>query len=179
MSLVRKTLEARQHGAMEGSVPPTDLDEVRLYRLARVREALKTRDYAGILLYDQLNSRYATDVTNMQIWCLHNEARFVFVPTEGPVICWEYGSVQHLAEGVPTIDEIRPAKPFFYFATGPRYEEKAKLWADEIEELVRQHGGGKQTACGRPGGLCWSCGVGESRHRDLRRVRTDGERAPD
>ena len=144
MSLVRQTLEARQHGAMEGSVPPTDLDAVRLYRLGRVREALKERDYAGILLYDQVNTRYATDVTNMQIWCLHNEARFVFVPTEGPVIAWEYGSVQHLAEGVPTIDEIRPAKPFFYFATGARFEEKARLWADEIADVLRQHGGGNK-----------------------------------
>ena len=28
MSLVHHTVEARQHGAMEGSVPPTDLDAV-------------------------------------------------------------------------------------------------------------------------------------------------------
>ena len=36
MSIVRQTIEACQHGAMEGSVPPTDLDAVRLYRLGRV-----------------------------------------------------------------------------------------------------------------------------------------------
>jgi hypothetical protein len=66
---------ARQHGAMEYSRAPTDLDAVRLYRLGRVRDELKKRDYAAIILYDQLNTRYATDVTDMQLWCSHNENR--------------------------------------------------------------------------------------------------------
>ena len=47
----------RQHGAMEWSTPPVDLDEVRRYRLARVREQLRRFDFAGVLLYDQLNSQ--------------------------------------------------------------------------------------------------------------------------
>ena len=73
----------RQHGAMEGTEAPVDLDAVRLYRLRRVREALARHDYAGIVLFDQLNTRYATDVTCMQLWCLHNEHRYVFVPALG------------------------------------------------------------------------------------------------
>lgn len=52
---------------MEYSTPPCDLDEVRRYRLRRVREALIERDLAGINLYDQLNTRYAVDATNMQM----------------------------------------------------------------------------------------------------------------
>lgn len=76
----------RQHGAMEYSEAPVDLDKVRLYRLGRIREELKKRDYAGIVLFDQVNTRYATDATNMQIWCSHYETRCVFVATEGPTI---------------------------------------------------------------------------------------------
>ena len=38
---------ARQHGAMEYTTPPTDLDAVRLYRLGRVREQLVARDPVG------------------------------------------------------------------------------------------------------------------------------------
>ena len=72
----------RQHGAMEYTDPPVDLDSVRRYRIGRVRAELKKRDYAGIVLFDQLNTRYATDVTNMQIWCSHNENRYVFVPAD-------------------------------------------------------------------------------------------------
>ena len=54
-----RTNTARQHGAMEHTIPPCDLDEVRRYRLARVREALAARDLAGIILYDPVNIRYA------------------------------------------------------------------------------------------------------------------------
>ena len=73
---------ARQHGAMEHTDAPCDLDAVRHYRLARVRQGLASHDLAGIVLYDQVNTRYVTDSTNMQIWSTHNEVRYVYVPTE-------------------------------------------------------------------------------------------------
>ena len=132
----------RQHGAMEYTVPPTDLDTVRLYRLECVRKALRERDYAGVILYDQLNTRYATDVTNMQLWCTHNETRYVYVPVEGPVTVFEYGAYEHLSEDVPTVDEVRTNKPFFYFSAGCNYKEKAKGWAAEMADLINTHNGG-------------------------------------
>ncbi len=136
--------QIRQHGAMEHSAPPVDLDAVRWYRIGRVRAELRKRDYAGIVLFDQLNTRYATDVTNMQIWCSHNENRYVFVATEGPAIIFEYGAKAHLAEGIPTVDEVRPARPCYYFVAGNRYREQANRWAAEIADLVRRHGGGNR-----------------------------------
>ena len=145
---------ARQHGAMEGTVAPVDLDQVRRYRLERVRAEVKRRDYAAIILFDQLNTRYATDVTDMQLWCLHNEARYVFVPAEGPVIVFEYGNKTHLSEGMPTVDEVRPAASFYYFHAGPRYLEMGQAWVAEITDLVRAHGGGnKRVAIDRVGPL--------------------------
>jgi len=143
---------ARQHGAMEYADSPVDLDTVRRYRIGRVRDELKRRDYAGILLFDQLNTRYATDVTNMQIWCSHNENRYVFVATEGPVIVFEYAAKRHLSDGVPTVDEVRAARPWYYFAAGNRYREQARRWAGEIADLVQRHGGGnKRLAIDRTG----------------------------
>jgi len=145
---------ARQHGAMEYSQAPTDLDAVRLYRLGRVRDELKKRDYAAIILYDQLNTRYATDVTDMQLWCSHNENRYVYVPAEGPVIVFEYGGLAHLSEGLPGVDEVRKAVCWYYFAAGSRCEEMAGIWAAEIADLVAQHGGGnKRVAIDRCGPL--------------------------
>ncbi len=94
---------------MENSQVPEYLDEVRTYRLNRVREELRHREYAAIVLYDPLNIRYATDVCNMQIWCMHNENHYVFVPADGPVVLFESDNSAHLAESVPTVDEIRPA----------------------------------------------------------------------
>ena len=115
-----------------------------MYRLGRIREQLRRFDYAGVLLYDQLNSRYATDATNMQVWCSHNEARYTFVPTQGPVVMFEYGPHRHLSEGLPGVYEVRPTTSWYYFAAGPRFREKVKLWAAEIADLVRQHGGGNR-----------------------------------
>src|SRR3546814_21164499 len=55
-----------------------DKAALRAWRLGRLRQELKARDYAGALLYDPINIRYACDVRNMQVWCLHNAARYVF-----------------------------------------------------------------------------------------------------
>lgn len=134
---------ARQHGAMEHSTPPGDLDEVRLYRLGRVREALAARDLAGILLYDPVNVRYATDAPNMQVWCSHNEARYLYVPTEGPVRLFEFsGCDDLLTAGLPTIDEVRPATFVLYFIAGGRQAAEAKAWADDLDSVIRENNGG-------------------------------------
>ena len=135
---------ARQHGAMEHSVPPCDLDAVRLYRLGRVRAALAERDLAGVILYDPVNVRYAVDATNMQVWCAHNEARYLYVPTEGPVRLFEFSSGDLLTAGLPTVDEVRPAVFFLYFIAGQRHEDRAKAWADELDSVIREHSSGNR-----------------------------------
>ena len=135
---------ARQHGAMEYGTPPADLDEVRRYRLARIRHALVERDLAGIILYDQINTRYAVDATNMQIWCGHNEVRYVYVPAEGPVVLFEFGGKDLLSSGLPTIDEVRPAIVFLYFGTGSRLVDNARAWAAEMDSLIRENSGGNR-----------------------------------
>jgi Xaa-Pro dipeptidase len=117
------------------------LDIIRQYRLERVREQLRKFDYAGILLYDPLNVRYATDSTNMQVWVMHNAGRYVFVPTEGPVILWEFDHCSFLSNHTSLIDEIRPVVPWFYFTSGDRYDEHAKRWAAEIAEVFKAHAG--------------------------------------
>ena len=135
---------ARQHGAMEYTDPPTDIDKVRRYRLDRIREQLHRLDYAGVLLFNQINTRYATDATNMQVWCGHYETRCVFVATQGPVVLFDYGDYPHLAEGLPTVDEYRVNKSFYFFTAGTRAPERAELFADEIADLVTQYGGGNR-----------------------------------
>ncbi len=119
-----------------------DMDIVRTYRLSRVREQLRQQDLAGIVLYDPLNVRYATDSTNMQLWIAHNAARYAFIPTEGPVIVFEFDHCDFLSAHSNVVDEIRPCKPWFYFLSGDRIEEHSKIWAAEIADLVRQYGRG-------------------------------------
>ena len=57
---------AEAEWAAAGIAAP-DLPAMRRYRLDRIRAELKRRDYAGALLYDPVNIRYATNSTNMQL----------------------------------------------------------------------------------------------------------------
>jgi Xaa-Pro dipeptidase len=142
MSISSGNISARQHGAMEYTEAPVDIDVVRRYRLDRIKAELKRHDYVGILLFDQVNCRYACDATNMQVWCSHYETRCVFIATDGPLILFDYGDYPHLVEGISTIDEYRLNSSFYYFAAGSRTAEKAQKFADTISDLVKTYGAG-------------------------------------
>jgi Xaa-Pro aminopeptidase len=119
-----------------------DMDVVREYRLARVLEKLHELGYGGIVLFDPLNARYATSSTNMQIWITHNASRYAFIGADGYVVQFEFSRAYHLSDPFPEIDEVRPATDWYYFAAGNTFDAKAKRWAAEINELLREHGGG-------------------------------------
>ncbi|HSE75712.1 MAG TPA: Xaa-Pro peptidase family protein [Dongiaceae bacterium] len=121
-----------------------DRPSLRRYRLERIRRELRRGDYGGALLFDPPNLRYATDIPNMQVWALHNKCRYVYVPTEGPVILFDYGCARHLSAGDDLIAETRTAFPHTYFTNGGRHSEFIDKWAEEIADLVRQHGGGNR-----------------------------------
>jgi len=121
-----------------------DLDAMRAWRLARVRAGLAERDYTGAVLTDPINVRYATDSTNMQLWCLHNAVRYAFVATEGPVVLFDFHGCGHLSAHLPLIDEIRSGRSWFYFESGSRMAEHARAWAAEIADLLRAYGGGNR-----------------------------------
>jgi len=120
---------------------PVDIGRLRAERLRRLRATLVEHDCAGAVLFDPVNIRYATDVTNMQVWCLHNPARYAFVATDGPVIVFEFPTCHHLASRVDVVDEVRPALSWLYQMTGPESGRRADAWAEEIAALVASHGG--------------------------------------
>jgi Xaa-Pro dipeptidase len=121
-----------------------DLDALRAWRLARLRAQLAARDYAGIVVADPINLRYATDSTNMQVWCLHNPVRYAFVATDGPVIVFDFHGSAHLSAHLVLVDEVRPGRGWYFFKSGDRIDEHAAGWAAEIADLVRAHGGGNR-----------------------------------
>jgi Xaa-Pro aminopeptidase len=120
---------------------PVDSRSLELGRLARLRQMLAAADHAGAVFFDPTNIRYATGTSNMQVYGLHSACRYVFVPTDGPVILFEFAGCEHIVAGHPAVSEIRPAIPFYYFVTGPRVAEKAAQWAAEIADLVMRNGG--------------------------------------
>jgi Xaa-Pro aminopeptidase len=121
-----------------------DLGALRADRLGRLRCELAQRDYAGIVLGDPINLRYATDSANMQVWCLHNPVRYAFVATEGPVILFDFHGCALLSAPLELVDEVRPACAWYFFNSGARVAEHARAWAAELAALVRAHGGGNR-----------------------------------
>jgi hypothetical protein len=62
----------------------------------------------------------------MQVYGLHSACRYVFVPTDGPVVLFEFSGCEHIAPGHPGVAEVHRAIPFYYFVSGPRVEEKRR-----------------------------------------------------
>lgn len=130
-----------QYNSVRHDKTQIDLVRMRKYRLNRVREQLKSLGYGGIVIFDPVNLRYATGSRNMQVFMLRNPGRYVFIPTEGPVVLFDFPNCEHLSEGIETIDEVRPALTMSYVASGYNLEDTAKQWAQEIASLMREHAG--------------------------------------
>jgi Xaa-Pro aminopeptidase len=132
---------------IEAGLELPDLDRLRRYRLDRVRAQLREFGYGGALLFDPMNIRYATDTTNMQIWVMHNGARYAWVSTDGPVIVWDFFECEFLSGHNELIDEVRPAIGSTFFLSGRRYRDMADRWAAEMISVITEHAGaGAQVA---------------------------------
>ncbi len=121
-----------------------NLDAIRRYRLGRVRRRLELFDYAGVLLYDPINIRYATDSTNMQVWVAHNPTRYALVLAGGPVIVWDYMTSEHLSAHLDLVDEMRTGTQWMYQFAGRETERNVDRWSAELEDLVATYGGGNR-----------------------------------
>ncbi len=111
------------------------------YRLQRVRDQLLAADVHAALLFDPINIRYASDTSNMQVWTLHNEARYLLVCATGPVILWEFHNCGHLHAGNQQVDEIRDATPLSFFSAGPRLAETQSRFAAELASVLHANAG--------------------------------------
>jgi len=121
--------------------PPTediDLKAARAYRLGRIRAQMRAHDIAACVLVDPVNVRYATGARNMQVFHRRNPARYLVLPLEGPVILYEFTGCAHLADGLETIDEVRPAITASFVAAGPGIAERERLWARETASALRE-----------------------------------------
>lgn len=117
------------------------LDRMREFRLQRLVDQLQQHDYGGLLLFDPLNIRYATDTTNMQLWITHNPARACFISAAGYIVLFDFHSCEHLSDHLPLVKEVRGGASFFYFESADRGPEHAAKFAANIDELMRTHAG--------------------------------------
>jgi Xaa-Pro dipeptidase len=126
--------------AAAGLAPP-ELATLRRWRLDRLVAEIVRRDLAGLLLFDPLSIRYATDSTNMQVWNLHNPFRACLVCPDGHLVLWDYKHAPFLAAHNPLVAELRSGASFFYAVTGEATEAAARGFAAEIADLLRARSG--------------------------------------
>ncbi len=118
-----------------------DAAKLRADRLARLRTMMRERDYDALVLFDPFNQRYATGSRNMFGYFLRNSTRYFFVPTEGPVILFEYPQSAHVSARLETVQEIRNSS-IVWSSVGGRDAQTARPFAQEITDLVREFGRG-------------------------------------
>ncbi len=118
-----------------------DAPKLRSQRLARLRDMMREKQYAAVLLFDPNNQRYATGSRNMFGYFLRNSTRYFFVPTEGPIILFEYPQSAHVSTSLETVQEARNSR-IVWSSVGGRDTATAKPFAEEIAALVLEYGRG-------------------------------------
>ena len=118
-----------------------NLSAMREDRWRRLVKALADRDYGGILMFDPLNIRYATDTTNMQLWNAHNPFRACLVCADGHMVVWEYKNSPFLVDFNPLVKELRAGASFFYAVSGDLGDRDAHAFAGQVDEVMRAHAG--------------------------------------
>ena len=119
-----------------------NLADMRGYRWQRLTQHIVERDYGGLLMFDPLNIRYATDSTNMQLWNTHNPFRAVLLCADGYMVMWDYKNSPFLSEFNLLVREQRSGADLFYFDRGDKVGPAADNLAREVWDLIAQHGGG-------------------------------------
>lgn len=118
-----------------------NLANMREFRWQRLVKSIVDRDLGGLLMFDPLNIRYATDTTNMQLWNSHNPFRACLVCADGHMVIWEYKQAPFLVSFNPLISEVRSGASFFYNVCGDKVAEDATSFAGQVEEVMRAHAG--------------------------------------
>jgi len=132
------TALAFQEWAAAGLECP-DLQAMRAHRHARLTKAVADAGLGGLLMFDPLNIRYATDAPNMQLWNTHNPFRAVLLTADGHMVLWEYkgASFAFLSDFNPLVREVRGGASMFYFSTGDRGGDYAREFVAQVDEVMR------------------------------------------
>ena len=126
----------------EAGLTLPNLSNMRSYRWQRLTDHVVARDYAGLLMFDPLNIRYATDSTNMQLWNTHNPFRAVLLCADGYMVIWDYKNSPFLSSFNPLVREARSGADLFYFDRGDKVESAAHRFASEVRDLLGEHAPG-------------------------------------
>ena len=116
-----------------------NFNDLRSYRLNRVKKELEKNNLEACILFDPVNVRYALDTTNMSVYNMHNLTRYCFIPLNGPVVLYEYFNCEGLSSHLNLINEVRPAITWDYFSNGDQANEQLNKWVKEVKDLTNSY----------------------------------------
>jgi len=135
----------------EAGLELPDLQAMRRYRWKRLTRHIVDRNYAGLLMFDPLNIRYATDSTNMQLWNTHNPFRAALLCADGHMVIWDYKNAPFLSSFNPLVSEVRSGADLFYFGRGDKIDIAADTFSNELRVLLEEHApGNRRLAVDKP-----------------------------
>jgi hypothetical protein len=132
------TVLAFDEWTQAGLVLP-DLEAMRDYRWRRLTRHIVDRDLAGLLMFDPLNIRYATDSTNMQLWNTYNPFRAVLLCADGYMVIWDYKTAPFISKFKPLVKSQRAGASMFYFSSGDKIDPVADKFSNEVRILLQDH----------------------------------------
>ncbi|MEM7188928.1 MAG: Xaa-Pro peptidase family protein [Pseudomonadota bacterium] len=115
------------------------LHDLYLARQAHLRAGMAAHDLPALLTIDPNQILYATGATNMTVWSSRTPARYLLIIADGPCILFDYVGGEHLAAGLPTIDEIRTARGLCYVSSGGDILGAARNFAADILATLADH----------------------------------------
>lgn len=122
-----------------------DLVAVRGYRLGRVRAQMERLGVDALIVSDPVNIRYATGARNMQVFSMRNApSRYLLLTAERSIL-FEFTGCLHLADGLETIDEVRPARTASFVAAGQHIADVERAWAGDMAAELTRLGGPRPT----------------------------------
>lgn len=105
-------------------------------RHAHVLSRMHREGAAALLLLDSNDITYVTGARNMTLFTMRTPARYLLVLENGYTVLFEYVGCEHLADGLPTIDEVRPALGLDIVSSGGRVRQSCAQFASEIASLI-------------------------------------------
>ena len=116
----------------------SNLDDLLGQRKRRLVDVMHSRGIPALLTADPISILYATGARNMTVHGFTGPDRFVLLFADGPTILYEFAGCDHLAVGLPTIDEIRPA-PGISAKKSMYFVDSIASFAEEVLRDCRRH----------------------------------------
>ncbi|MEO1776853.1 MAG: Xaa-Pro peptidase family protein [Pseudomonadota bacterium] len=122
---------------IDAPVAAVDEAALALGRQARLRAQMAASGLAAVLLNDPVNIRYACGARNMQVFAARNGAARYLLMTADRAILFEMFGGEHLAKGLPTLDEVRTASNVNFTARAGDVDAAETRWAAEMAAVLR------------------------------------------